>query len=263
MATPPPDPGPMMTVDAGERMFASLPGVYRSRDTTGDLARLLGVLEELFFTGSSSDDVQLPGSRATDGDAVPTESRSDEIRLPGLERQIQLIPNLFLPLDTSEGESRTPPQFLPWLASYLSFTPHTLFPPEMLRQIIAKIVPLYGRRGTRRYLEQLLELCFGNELAQCRIDDRPRTGFTIGESRLGVDTWLAEDRPFWFIVTVERRNASGSSAEPSGRPSLEHRLRVVIDFAKPAHTDYELRWEATSRDTHEGDAPPVSREGHG
>lgn len=212
-----------MATEPGDRMFASLPAVFRSCDDSGDMARLLAVFEALFFNGSSAHAAELPG----------------------IERQLPVIPALFSPQAGTEFQGaplRTPDAFLHWLAAWLSFTPHELFPPEALRRIVAGIVPLYGLRGTRKYLARLLELCFGDELAKIHIDDRPRVGFTIGESVLGVDTRLAESRAFWFKVVVELQEEAAASSASNGRNALEQRLRAVIDFAKPAHTAYELSW---------------------
>jgi phage tail-like protein len=221
-------------------MFSSLPALFHNRDETGDLARLLGVLAVFFFTGRTI----------------------DRHVLLGLEQYLDEIPALFSPMGTSHDRSRswhTPDRFLHWLASWLAFTPHALFPPERLRRIVAGIVPLYGLRGTRDYLVHLLKLCFGDEVGQIHVNDRPSVGFTVAQSRVGVDTRLAVSRPFFFKVVVEGREAA---AEPMGADSaeaLQHRLRAVIDFAKPAHTTYELEWRMRPRATHRrGHSPAVS-----
>lgn len=222
-------------VEVAERMFASLPAVFRGRDETGDLARLLGILEVFFFTGGAI----------------------DHITRPGLEQYVDDIPALFSPTGTTEDPSqvwRTPDRFMHWLASWLSFTPHSLFSPEQLRRIVAGIVPMYGFRGTRDYLIRLLELCFGNDVSKILVDDRPRVGFTIGESMLGLDTRLAVSRPFCFTVVVEVDE--GSAAHESA--ALQQRLRAVIDFAKPAHTTYEFECRTRHRSTANRDGSPVS-----
>lgn len=201
--------------EAAERMFALLPAVFR-RHGAGELERLLAALGWFFLDG------------AADGHG------------PGLESLVERIPALFDPLGNGDPESpfRTPDRFLPWLADWLAFTPHPLFPAERLRRILGGIVPLYGSRGTRDYLLRLLELCFGDELAAVHVDDRPRVGFTVGVSTLGVDTRLAVERPFFFRVGVVPGPAAG------GHAALQKRVRAVIDFAKPAHTTYELEWRA-------------------
>jgi hypothetical protein len=91
---------------------------------------------------------------------------------------------------------------------------------------------------------RLLELCFTEDVSRIHIHDRPRVGFRIGESVTGVDTRLSEGLPFWFSVVVEvNEEPTGSPASTEVR-SLESRFRSVIDFAKPAHTAYELEWRS-------------------
>jgi len=162
----------------GERLLAGLPAFYRAFDASGELARLLGVFEALLFDGEAD---------ARHG-------------LPGIERELHAIPALFAPLGSA---ARTPAPFVGWLASWLAFTPHALFDEPALRRIAAGIVPLYGLRGTRAYLERLIGLCF-DDVGQVRIDDRPRVGFTIGASAIGSDTRLGES----FSQRIAARPAS-------------------------------------------------------
>ena len=229
-------------VEPADRMFSSLPAVFRSRDKTGDLERLLEAFAAFFFTRRTTDD-EFP---------------------PGLEQHLDEIPALFSPTATSRDElciGCTPDRFLHWLATWLSFTPHALFPPEPLRRILGGIVPLYGRRGTRDYLVRLLELCFREELARIDVDDRPSVGFTIGQSVLGVDTRLAVSRPFFFKVAVERHEPRTEPMGADAAEALQHRLRAVIDFAKPAHTTYELEWHIRPHPRHRRDHSPAASEG--
>jgi phage tail-like protein len=193
------------------RLLDNLPAIYRG---SASLRDVLAAFEELLFTGH----------------------HDAKAELAGIESRLRAVPSLFAPLGLDGGDAsslRTPAHFLPWIASWLAFTPHALFEPEQLRRIVAGLVPLYGRRGTRAYLKQLLELCF-EDVAQVRVDERDLTGLCLGRSRIGVDTLLAEQRPFWFSVDV--RVHSTARVE-----QLEPRLRAVIDFAKPAHTVYDLR----------------------
>ena len=197
------------------RLIEQLPAIYRDSDA---LRQLLASFEELLFTGHR--------------DATTT--------VPGIEREWRLMPSVFAPLGldaNNNGDSpRTPARFLPWIASWLAFTPHALFRPEQLRRIVAGIVPLYDRRGTRAYLQQLLELCF-DDVARIRIDERDLSGLCLGRSRIGVDALLAEERPFCFSVDVQIH-------PDAPRLQIEPRLRAVIDFAKPAHAVYVLRVHA-------------------
>ena len=205
----------------GQRMLASLPSIYRAgaaADPGGDLARLLGVFEALYF-----------------GD----DAAAALVGLPGIERSVQAIPTLFAPLGSDvDPQSRTPEPFLNWLATWLAFTPHALFGADALRRIISGIVPLYGLRGTQAYLVQLIGLCFA-EVRHVHVDDRPSAGLTIGSATIGSDTLLVRARPFWFKVVVEVE-VDGAHTDRDAAADLQRKLRAVIDFAKPAHTAYEL-----------------------
>ena len=211
-----------MTHRSASRLLDHLPAIYREGGEQADLARLLRAFEELLFTGW-----QAPG----DG-------------FGGIERELQDLPALFAPLglgdlpDDEARSARTPDRFLPWLATWLAFAPHALVSRERLRHVVAGIVPLYGRRGTRAYLETLLPLCF-DEIASVRIDEGEMTGLRLGASTLGVDSVLAEERPFWFSVDIIP--AAPLRRGPAASARFEQRLRAIIDFAKPAHTAYELK----------------------
>ena len=197
------------------RLLDHLPAIYRH--DSDDLRGLLAAFDELLFTGRSD-------ARAT---------------VPGIEHELQRMPALFAPLGVSgDGLAQTPARFLPWIASSLAFAPYRLFEPEQLRRIVAGIVPLYGRRGTRAYMEQLLKLCF-DEVAKVHVDERDLTGLCLGRSKIGIDSLLAAQRPFWFSVDVHVQRPAAAAA------ALDQRLRAVIDFAKPAHTTYDLRMHLT------------------
>jgi phage tail-like protein len=221
------------------RLLDLLPAIYREGEAgdgaaASDLPALLAVFDALFF-----DD------RTANAGA----------RLPGIASRLDALPALFAPLgleadpadpsDPADPDdiARTPARFLPWLASWLAFTPRELLEPWRLRRVVAGIVPLHGRRGTRAHLEALLALCF-EEIAGVRIDERGQAGLRVGSSRLGTDSLLAEEQPFRFGVDVALR--PGRAGAPAGAPParLEQQVRAVIDFAKPAHTVYELRLHA-------------------
>lgn len=202
-----------MTAGRPSRLLDQLPAIYRQDGT--QLAALLAAFEELLFDGHED---------------------ASQTRVPGIERELNALPSLFAPLGTDDDARATSDRFLPWLAAWLAFAPHRLVAPERLRHVIAGIVPLYSRRGTRKYLVALLKLCF-EEIDDVEVDEHDRAGLQIGRSRLGRDTLLALERPFWFRVEIRLRD---DAASPAATSRLEQHIRAVIDFAKPAHTAYEL-----------------------
>lgn len=212
--------------EAGMRLLDSLPAIYRASDSAGHLRLLLGMFEETLFHGDGQD-------------------------LTGIEQQIETIPSLFSPL-SNDGPApftigKAPDRFLPWLATWVAFTPHALFTPEQLRIIISRIAPLYGRRGTRIYLEQLLKICF-DEISEVTIDDEPVQGLVIGQAKIGEDTLLGGERPFWFRVAIDADRQNSGSKITESHHEFEQRVRAIIDFAKPGHTTYDLELRFSSPD---------------
>ncbi|MGF6545832.1 phage tail protein [Paraburkholderia sp. BR13444] len=214
--------------DTAGRLLAALPAIYRA--TGGDQLRmLLSAFERMLLASGNAD-------------------------APAIADEIDAIPRLFAPLGVRPSASRqtingpasiqnearppAPDRFMPWLAQWVAFTPYRYFSADELRRIVAGIVPLYGRRGTRDYMEKLLALCFG-EIGESSIDENPVHGFVIGRSHLGVDTELAVSEPYRF--RVEFRLHERDLARAHGAPhDLEERVRAVVEFARPAHTEYEL-----------------------
>lgn len=207
-------------IEPGDRMLDNLPAIYRAADQSGQLRALLATFEAILLD-------------------------SADPKVPSFSQQIDAIPGLLAPLGVEEpaaaqapAHARTPDRFLPWLAQWVAFSPYRLFPADRLRIIIAGIVPLYGRRGTRQYLKALLRLCFDG-VSEVRIDENPWHGFTIGRARLGQDSNLVREAPGRFRVEIAISDAVGEARHESSQ-SLEQRVRAVVDFAKPAHTVYEL-----------------------
>jgi phage tail-like protein len=205
--------------DRGDRLLNSLPAIFRTTDTSGELQSLLGAFEDILFGAENQG-------------------------MPGIEQEIDAVPTYFAPLGKGiegQGTARTPDRFVSWLAEWVAFTPHALFTPEQLRKIVAGIVPLYGRRGTRMYLEQLIKLCF-DEISVVEIDERPDFGMRVGYAKIGIDTLLGIERPFQFRVVIEVRTPQEATRHTqTSKTEFDYRIRAIIDFAKPAHTDYELR----------------------
>ena len=193
-----------MTTNPPGPLLSHLPGIYHSSE---DLREFLSVLEEVLFG---------PGGRA-------------------LEPQIAGIHTYF---DAAE----TPDEFLPWLAEWVALTHRIGVSPKRQRDLVAMIVPLYAKRGTKTYLAKLLEF-FSPDGTAIEIEDHELPGLVVGKAKLGVDSWLDRDRAFWFKVEIRAPAPSGSAApQPQLQNEWQERARQVIDLAKPAHTMYELDW---------------------
>jgi phage tail-like protein len=211
----PSSPGPLLN---------HLPAIYH---TSAELCTLLAVFEAVLYGG--------------DGQGLEPERRQPSRRqslseiLPIVD-SIATIASLF---DAYE----TPKELVPWLAQWVALSHLSGLSEQRQRELLAKIVPLYAQRGTKQYLERLLEF-FKPENATVAIEDQELGGFVVGTVTVGLDSRLERDRPFWFRVQI---HASMPVGDPDTQRELrrqwDNRLRRVIDLAKPVHTLYELDWQ--------------------
>ncbi|HEV8691401.1 MAG TPA: hypothetical protein VGQ91_13960 [Ideonella sp.] len=219
------------TPHVAHRLLATLPAVYREADRgpgRGELRQLLAAFEALLL------------------------GPLDAPRPEGFEQSIAALPSLLSPRHGPGGfDTATRAAFLPWLASqWVAFTPFAHVEPQRLARIVAGIVPMYGRRGTGSYLLALLRLCF-EELADVTLHEQLGGGVRVGSAEIGRTTLLGEHRPFTFGLTLwlQEREEGWS---PHALAALEHAVRAVVDFAKPAHTSCELRLNLPGGPTHDG-----------
>lgn len=144
----------------------------------------------------------------------------------GLEEKIARLHLLF-------DAYTTPKEFLPWLAGWAALSLLPGLSEQRQRRLIASIIPLYQIRGTKKYLEVLLELYIG---AVPRIEDTGLPPMQVGKcSTVGEDTCLGGSPPHFFWVTFAFPDASSPRLD-----SQRQLARRVIELAKPAHTHYEL-----------------------
>jgi hypothetical protein len=206
------------------RLLAALPAIYREADARaggGELRHLLAAFEALLL------------------------GPLDAARPEGLEQRISALPGLLAPLETTGFDSATRTTFLPWLSSqWVAFTPFAHLEPTRLARVVAGIVPMYGRRGTAGYLVSLLRLCF-EEFDDIAVQEHLGGGIRVGSAEIGRTTLLGERRPFCFGLGLRLCERDGGWP-PHTLAALEHEVRAVVDFAKPAHTTCDLRLHAPS-----------------
>jgi phage tail-like protein len=137
------------------------------------------------------------------------------------------IPDLFDPAEAV-------PEFLPWLAQWAALTAHEAIPESRSRRLIASMIPLYGIRGTKAYVERTLALYMG---VNAVVEEEDLPGLQMGtRSTVGHDTRLGED-PFQFRVELDLLSA------PDAQQRLQETLAfasLVVNLAKPAHTRFRL-----------------------
>lgn len=151
----------------------------------------------------------------------------------GLEEKIANIATLFDPQQTRED-------FLNWLASWTAFSLRADLTEKQQRDFIAKIIPLYRRRGTKENLQQLLEIF---TVGLPTIEEPEATEFQIGvHSTVGVDTYVAGGgSPHFFQVTV-----AFPELETAKQLRQLEITKALIELEKPAHTYYKFNPEFLS-----------------
>ncbi len=152
----------------------------------------------------------------------------------------------------------TPPDFLPWLASWFNLALDESLPLERRRALTQKAITLYRKRGTKEGLQDYLQTYTGGE---ARITEHRANNFCLGEdARLGPGIALgAHNRPHTFSVRLYMPAAAGATKSgyrtqtDADRRSADRRMiEALIETEKPAQTDYTLEIMYTeSRLTHD------------
>jgi phage tail-like protein len=118
-------------------------------------------------------------------------------------------------LDAVFDPARTDPEFLPWLATWTAFTLRADLEIDKQREFLAKVIPLYRRRGTLANLQTLLAI------------------FARGEPT--VDEGGDGDPPHTFRVKLNLARDEPREIDRQGAIA-----RALIELEKPAHTHYLL-----------------------
>jgi phage tail-like protein len=129
--------------------------------------------------------------------------------LTPLDRQIEHLADYFDP-------RLAPPDFLPWLASWLGLVLDERWPEGQRRELIRAAVDLYDWRGTRRGLSEFVRLY---------------TGCTPEITEPGIGKGAKADQAHRFSVRVKVPDAAQISRDM---------LESIIDLEKPAHAGYTL-----------------------
>jgi phage tail-like protein len=140
----------------------------------------------------------------------------------------------------------TPAALLPWLATWVDLALDERWPEDKRRRLLSKAVSLYRKRGTRRGLQEYLEIYTG---ARVQISEHGANNFRLGpDARLGLGVALGTlNMPHTFTVTVflPAEAAAAASIDDRARVEAERRrmIEAIIEAEKPAHTSYNLRLE--------------------
>lgn len=159
-------------------------------------------------------------------DNTGIEGEEGTIQIMGISETIDSIAAYFHP-------DSAPTEFVDWLASWLGLALKEDWTEKKRREVIAKIIPIFRMRGTKKGLEEYLKIYVDGDVA---INDDP-TPFQIGvNSKIGINTVIGGLPTHFFVVDIIL-----AQVEPK---SMQRKLRTVetiIEMEKPAHTRYRLR----------------------
>jgi Phage tail protein (Tail_P2_I) len=152
---------------------------------------------------------------------------------PDFETGVQ---RYFTPGPGVPDERRAPEEFLDWLAGWVALALQPGWEVEEKRRLLARIVPLYAKRGTKEGMEDFLStytgLQIGNGVEVREYLHPMQVGVT---SRVGKDTRIGET-PHYFEVRLILKEARPDRSL-RGKQEI---ARAIIEREKPAHTCYDL-----------------------
>jgi phage tail-like protein len=158
-------------------------------------------------------------------------AKEPQASLPSLTQRILSLPAVPDPAGKS-------PEFLDWLGAWVALSTRIGLPHLKKRKLIANAIRLYGIRGTKRYLEEMLGYYLS---CGATVDEPDLPSVQIGRSStVGRDCYIGGSPAHFFRVTL----LAGASARDEEFAHLLLQARAVIDLSKPAHTWYELRISA-------------------
>lgn len=134
---------------------------------------------------------------------------------------------------------KTPLDFLPWLAGWMALTlkeeeEWNANDSRKKRDLIARIIPLYQKRGTLEGLERYIRIYVGEDV-KISINEFLEPFCAGVTSTVGMNTVVGEGRPYYFQVHMELPAPNRILLEKKKRAIID-----IIDLEKPAHTYYLL-----------------------
>ena len=132
----------------------------------------------------------------------------------------------------------TPPEFVPWLASWLGLQVDPNLPLERVRTLLKNAMMLYQYRGTYRALKKYLEIYTEGKV---EITEQRAKNFALGKnSTLGVDIALgSKNRPGSLIINLHTSEKELERMKFSDE-MYQRKMKEVIRTMIPAHTNINL-----------------------
>jgi phage tail-like protein len=198
-------------LDTPSSYLQYLPGIFQPDSATGAfLGRYLKIFEKI-LTGID-DGAGLGG--------VPIE---------GIEQVVNRLYGFFDP-------ETAPREFLDWLAGWMALALREDWDEPSKRRLLRRIIPLYGKRGTKSGLAAYLKIFVGSNVQL----DEFLSGITVGlTGSVGIDTFVGGLLPHFFIVTI----TFDTIISLGFIQDTVTATKSVLDLEKPAHTYYALRFD--------------------
>jgi phage tail-like protein len=157
--------------------------------------------------------------------------------------------------DAARAEQR---EYLEWFSGWVNLVLSEDWTHDQRRDILAKILPIYRKRGTREGLTEYLKIYAGDGIvieddepplqigeaigAQLGVDTiiggfPPATApMEVGEvSEVGANTVIEGFPPYYFVV-----RAAVSASGPKALTRKRKAIVSILEMEKPAHTWYRL-----------------------
>lgn len=135
--------------------------------------------------------------------------------------------------------------YLDWLGSWLAFTASPEWSVDRRRSVLAALMPLYRKRGTRDGLEGLLRLFISPDISVISVIDLvDAPPLCLGENSTLADAYSEGDgvldgtRPFSFAVDLPLPTYDFESVPTR---ALIASVRTLVDAEKPLQTRYVVR----------------------
>lgn len=215
-------------------------------------SKLLGLLPEIYRAGVNGDASFLNNYvKIIEYLLLEVEDRRTElVHQKGVGEIIGILQDLFHPeTELMSGQDAAlfescftaeRDEFLEWLAGWFAFVLDEDWSLEKKINVLAKVVVLYRKRGTKEGMQEYLELYKpgGSEKVQIVDEAGPMVmgGInTVSGSKLqlGVDTYIGGMPSHFFKVTINI-----PSPDPAIMKEQLDATRKIIDREKPAHTHY-------------------------
>ena len=227
------------------KLIHFLPAIYQLAEKDGGnpfLERFLAIFEEI-LTGVENKNLENTVS---------------------LSEQLDAVSQLFHPLSDiyqekgkfNEYFNSDSDEFLEWLFEWVNLVLKENWTPAKRKNALARIIPLYRMRGTRRGLEEFLNLYVDgtafvdDDLGPIQIGGTLEDGEVIEGNRLGLDSVVGGMPPYFFIVNIflpeitekDLKNISEDDLDKLINRVQHHLWAVeeIVEREKPVHTRHRL-----------------------